>query len=355
MRCALDATPLTVPLGGTARYVTELSLALARGFPEDEYFLLSDQPFEPPADRPENLKVSPLPVAPLDRRWWLAGLPRHLRRLGCDVFHGTDYSVPLLPLRASVLSLHDLSPWLDPAWHCGAQRVRRRTPWLLRLGSATLVLTLTEAVRRQAIGHFGLEPGKVRAVPLAAGWQFRAVEPYPHPRPYFLCVGTLEPRKNIPMAIEAWREVRRSHHVDLLIAGRRREDGPVIPDEQGLRWLGPVPDEELPALYSGALACLYPSFYEGFGLPVLEAMQCGAPVIASTDPAVTEVAGGAALDAAPRDTAAWVAAMTHLIEEPHARASLREYSLRRAAQFSWQRTAQATRAVYAEAIARHGG
>ena len=98
----------------------------------------------------------------------------------------------------------------------------------------------------------------------------------------------------MPAAIEAWRRVRESHDVDLVVAGRRRSDGPVITEEPGLRILGEVPNEELPSLYSGALACVYPTEYEGFGLPVLEAMQCGCPVITSLDPAVMEVSAGVA-------------------------------------------------------------
>ena len=115
-------------------------------------------------------------------------------------------------------------------------------------------------------------------------------------------MGTLEPRKNLDMLLEAWREMRRHHAVDLVLAGRRRADAPEIRPEPGLRLAGEVADAELPALYSGALAFVYPSLYEGFGLPVLEAMQCGAPVIASR--AVEEAAGDAAIYAdTPRELA----------------------------------------------------
>jgi glycosyltransferase involved in cell wall biosynthesis len=163
-------------------------------------------------------------------------------------------------------------------------------------------------------------------------------------------VGTLEPRKNLETLLEAWREVRRNHAVDLVLAGRRRADAPDIQPEPGLRLAGEVPDAELPALYSGALAFVYPSHYEGFGLPVLEAMQCGAPVIASR--AVEEAAGDAAIYA---DTARDLAsAMEMLASRPEFAAEARQRSLARAAEFSWERTARLTRQVYEEARARFG-
>jgi glycosyltransferase involved in cell wall biosynthesis len=121
-----------------------------------------------------------------------------------------------------------------------------------------------------------------------------------------------------------------------------------------LRIAGEVPDEELARLYSGALAVLYPSLYEGFGLPVLEAMQCGAAVFLSRDPALLEVAGGAAMALEARDAGAWAAAMSSAVEDPGWRSRLRERSLARSREFSWKRTAQLTREVYAEAILRFG-
>ncbi|MGD0772426.1 MAG: glycosyltransferase family 1 protein [Candidatus Solibacter sp.] len=351
MRVAIEAASLSLTSGGLARYTSELSLALGRCFPEDEFFLVSDQPFRMPSPAPANLKCGGGPRNAMERRWWLWGLAREMGRLRADLVHGPDFAVPYLLRRPSVLTLHDLSPWMNQRWHRAAQRVRRRTPVLFELGLATMVITPGEKVRRAAIERFGLRPERVVAVPEAAAHWFRPVEiaPAAAAAPYFLFVGTQEPRKNLDLLLEAWREVRRHHAVDLVLAGRRRADAAEIRPEPGLRLAGEVADSELPALYSGALAFVYPSLYEGFGLPVLEAMQCGAPVIASR--AVEEAAGDAAIYAGTRRELA--EAMALLASRPDRVAEARQLSLARAREFSWEQTARMTRQVYEEARARY--
>ena len=340
MRVAVDATPLGLTSGGLARYTSELVAALAAQFPEDEYRLVSE------AGAANGL----------ERRWWLWGVRREMERLGAEIFHGTNFAVPYLPSGPSVMSLHDLSPWMDRAWHHAADRVRRRTPLLIRLGIATMIVTDSEAVRRQAIEHFRIHPDRIVAVPLAASALFRrSAATGPTPTPYFLYVGALEPRKNLPLILEAWRPVRDRHGIDLVLAGRRRKDFPELPAEPGLRILGELPDEALPDLYSRALAFVYPSLYEGFGLPVLEAMQCGACVITSNDPSVGEVIGAAGPRLDPRDVRAWTEAMLACVAGGEWLESRRACSLARAAGFRWERTARSTREVYLEAQRRFRG
>jgi glycosyltransferase involved in cell wall biosynthesis len=339
LQVALDATPLSVPSGGIRRYTAELACALAAQFPEDTYHLLSDQPFEMPSagaagqdGQAPNLRRGIGPHSKLDRRWWTVGLSLEMQRLGVDVFHGTDFATPYLPLRPSVMTVHDLSPWRCGSADQTSERVRRRTPFLLGLGLTTMVITPSEAVRRELLARFRVAPQRVVATPLAASKWFRPTPPAEPGRPYFLCVGASNPRKNLSVVQSAWQELRNKSDVDLMVAGAGE----------------PIPDDALPALYSGAVALLYPSLYEGFGLPVLEAMQCGTMVIASKDPAVTEVAGGAAVQVEASDVRGWVAAMTAALSEEH-RAAWRERGLARAAEFSWERTAVLTREVYDEA------
>jgi glycosyltransferase involved in cell wall biosynthesis len=354
MKIALDASPLAILSGGVRRYTEELSRALAENFPEDEFWLVSDQHFQAPSPAIANLNTGRGPRNLLERRWWLWGLQHEISRLGIDLFHGTDFAVPYLPLRPSIMTLHDLSPWMDATWHADADRVRNRTPLLLRLGLATMVITPSEAVRRQALDHFRLRASRVVAVPHAAGRNFRPVEAPANRPPYLLYVGTLEPRKNLPLLLDAWREVHKQHAIDLVLAGRRREDFPELPAESGLHLEGLTPEQELPTLYSGALAVVYPSYYEGFGLPVLEAMQCGAAVVASRDPAISEIAGDAAILVDANDRRGWVEALTSLVEQPSFVRSWRAKALARARDFSWDKTARLTREVYGEAVERFG-
>jgi glycosyltransferase involved in cell wall biosynthesis len=331
MRVAIDATPLTLSSGGLARYTSELTLALSAQFPDDEYVLMSP------------------PQQPLG---WLWGVERQMNRLRPNLFHGTNFEVPYLPTRPSVMSLHDLSPWMDPAWHHAADRVRSRTPPLIKLGIATMLITDSEAVRRQAIAHFRIHPDRIAAAPLAASAKFKPATAPPPARPYFLYVGALEPRKNIALLLDAWRPVRDSHGIELRLAGRRRADFPALPVEPGLSILGEVSDAELPALYSQALAFVYPSLYEGFGLPVLEAMQCGACVITSTDCAIAEVIGDAGPRLDPRNPRPWTEALLACARGGDWLEQRRAQSLVRAREFDWERTARRTREVYLEAQRR---
>lgn len=365
MRVGIDATPLTVPAGGIARYTSELARALAAEFPEDEYWLLSDQSWK---DGPNaaNLRRGRAPSSWLTRRWWLAGLPLELRRLGIEVFHGTDFGALYVPVAPSVMTLHDLSPWKTGELRAeGAERIRRRTPYLVR--AATMILTDSESVRREVIEHFNVSPSRVVAVALAAGPQFypRAADEveailarFGISHPYLLFVGSDDPRKNAGRLIAAWREARR--HVtglNLVLAGRIGDDflhKEVLNSTEapGLVFVGQPADPEIAALMTGAAVFVYPSLYEGFGLPVLEAMQAGAPVLVSREASLIEMSADAAVVAGAESVSELARAIVELMADPKWRLELRERGIRRAAQFSWRQTAIRTREVYVEALRR---
>jgi glycosyltransferase involved in cell wall biosynthesis len=207
----------------------------------------------------------------------------------------------------------------------------------------------------------------VVVVPLAAGRQFRPVEAaeagpvlekYGVERPYILYVGALESRKNLPRLLEAYARLRKwSARWKLVIVGARKwKFTPIFEAVQRLglephvHFTDYVADEDLPALYRGAELFAFPSLYEGFGLPVLEAMACGTPVVTSNRSSLPEVAGDAALLVDPLDVEAIAGAMQRVLADEALAAGLREIGLARAAQFTWERTARETVAVYKKAI-----
>lgn len=324
MTVALDATPLTAPTGGIRRYVAELERALRERYPGDRFPLVSDQ-------------LTP-PGSWWHRRWWLNGLPAELRARGADVFHGTDFAVPYRGGCPAVMTIHDLSPWRFPH---PSNRVRQRTPWLLRAGRARQVITPSEAVRKEVMERFRVPAERVRAIPLAAAECFEPVAIRAGGRPYLLTVGAREPRKGLHVALAAWRACRQE--LDLVVVGR--DQGVAATPEEGVRYTGVIGDQELAVLYSGAAAFLFPSEYEGFGLPVLEAMQCGAPVVISRDPALRETAGGAAQTAG--EVEEWVAAIGRAAAQ---REHYRAAGFARARQFTWRRTAELHHEVYENAL-----
>jgi glycosyltransferase involved in cell wall biosynthesis len=376
MLIGLDAIPLTLPRAGVGHYTFELAKSLALAAPGDEFELAYPSSYPPVnleerESLPPNLKEARVRVGALGRRWWSAGLPRYASRRGLRLFHGTNYDVPLWGGTTSVLTIHDLSQFVHPETHerRGVLRARRRLPLMARAADAVVVPT--EAMRREVCEYLKSAVGKVFVVHEAARACFR---PMPPPEAeaalrelgaggeFLLAVGTIEPRKNLAALLRAFEEVLRerpSTSLRLVLAGGRGWlTGPLFealersPARGRVVLTGYVSDEHLRALYSACRAFVYPSIYEGFGLPPLEAMSCGAAVVASHTPAVEEVTAGAARLFDPRDTEALTRALLELLDHEPARRRLSEAGLARAAHFSWERTARATLDVYAEALKR---
>jgi glycosyltransferase involved in cell wall biosynthesis len=336
----LDGTPLAGPPGGIQRFTQELLSALESASrntsPETTRFAAwSDQ-------------LPPRPTG-LAKRWWSYGLPRRLQKERVALFHGTDFAVPYWPVCPSVMTIHDLSPWREPT--PANTRVRQRTTWLLRAKIPTLLHTPSEAIREEVIERFRWPARRIAAIPHAAADWLLPTQPFAWPKPYFLYVGTLEDRKNLAVAIAAAQVLWKAHaDFDLLLAGHSRPNYS-LPEHPRLHKLGYVPDAQLPALYSGTLATLYPSTYEGFGLPILEAMKCGSPVLTSDLPVLRETGGSAAVYLPPADAGAWASAMRNFLHAATPdQADLRLASLMQASKFSWARTAQAMMELYERAL-----
>jgi glycosyltransferase involved in cell wall biosynthesis len=375
MLIGLDAIPLTEARAGVGHYTFELATALARAAPSDEFELVYPSSRAPAVisedelPLPSNLKAECVRVGALGRHWWAAGLPRYVRRRRIQLFHGTNYEVPLWGGAATVMTLHDLSLLLHPETHEHRRvlRARRRTPLMAR--AADSVIVPTESVRREACERLRLAHEKIFVVPEAARACFKPLEfeetegvrrAFGAGDEFLLAVGTIEPRKNLPSLLRAFEECLRARPdsaLRLVIAGGRgwlsrplleaieRSDA-----RNRVVLTGYVSDTVLRALYSACRAFVYPSHYEGFGLPPLEAMSCGAAVVAGRAAAVAEVTGGAARLVNTESHDELTRALLELLDDEHARARLAEAGLRRASEFSWERTARMTLDVYAETI-----
>lgn len=376
MRIGIDGIPLHYLKTGIGHYTFEVARCLALASPPDEFELISPHPFvSQPGDAseqglPSNLRALHIKSNLLERRWWTIGLPRYIKRHSLALFHGTNFEVPLWKRCPTVLTIHDLSVLLYPETH--QKRFVYRTRLMLPLMSrtATMIVTPSESVRREVCHHLRVAPEKVVAVPEAARRIFRRMPPaqtatvrerFGVEDEFLLYVGTIEPRKNLRTLARAFVEILRTTPLrpQLVIAGKKgwlSDDlyAYIKASDAAARILftGYVTDDELCALYSSCRAFVYPSLYEGFGLPPLEAMACGAPVIASDIGSIREAVGEAARLIDPQDVNGLTRSIVRLLEDDGERRHLSSAGLKHAAGFSWERTARSIREVYDEARRR---
>jgi glycosyltransferase involved in cell wall biosynthesis len=322
VRVGIDTSPLLQTRAGTARHVSGL-LAALRGRPELELVELSAG------------GAGRLATVRRDVLWYPFRLGRFSSEL--DVLHCTTFRAPLRPRAPLVVTLHDLAllrhPDVFPRWHrsTGARALRAG------VGAAEAIVCVSAFTRDELVALLDVPAERTRIVP-------NGVDPVFTPRgaasggDYVLAVGTLEPRKNLGAAVEAARLAG----VELRVAGAAGWGGVAV---EG--WVGEPSDAELAALMRGARCLVYPSLYEGFGLPVLEAMACGTPVVTSRGGATEEVAGGAAVLVDPRDPAAIA---TGIDEAGRRRDELIAAGLERAAGFTWRRSADLVEALWRELV-----
>lgn len=343
--------------GGTA--VAALGMASAAAAAGAEVVGVAARHRRPPPapwTPPFEVRSLPLPRIALYEAWHLLRRPAVERATGpVDVIHATSFPMP--PRSAPVvLTIHDLA-WLDNPAHFtrrGLSFFRRGLDLALR--DADLVACPSEATRRDCVRH-GFAAERVRVIPLGVGSERATAEQvaeakrrYGLVRPYVLWTGTIEPRKNLPGLVRAYRQLDRG--VDLVLVGPRgwNEDLDALlgNDRGGVHLLGFVPAAHLPGLYAGAAAFCFPSFMEGFGFPVLEAMAQGTPVVTSAGTSTEELAAGAGVLVDPRDPSSIAAGIAEVLDDPRRRDELAAAGPERAAQYTWERTGRMLVEAYEE-------
>jgi len=377
MRIAIDGHPLIPPRAGIGQYTYHLIRALARLEPAHQYIVMYPRltrtlrTREVPVFAEKCVRV----VSEGRLRFLVFRARRKLRRkLGLtpaverslgpyDVYHATNYVFTHSVKRARrVVTIHDMTLMLFPEWHPRARVSSMASEIARSLEIADHVLADSASTRDDIVKHFSIRPERISVVPLAAAQSFK---PLPAtevqqvlsdwglvPDAYLLFMGTIEPRKNLLRLLQA-AELAGNRAGPLVLAGADgwRSDE-VARRIQSLRragrltYLGYVPDEARPALINGARGFVYPSLYEGFGLPVLEAMACGVPVLASNVSSLPEVVGDAGLMVDPADVDSIAQGMVRLWEDETLRRELSARGLRQAAAFSWEKTARQTLKAY---------
>lgn len=355
VRYVLDGRVMTPHFPGLGRYAQNLAREMRRWLKADEALsvLMAEATAEPVTEG-VPLRCTPFE---LKQQW---EVPRALRRLEADLYHSLYLLMPYRPDTPTVLSVNDLIPLMRPAESSWRARMFFTLGLRLALHTAQRVITISEHTRQDLLTRFSYPAHRVQVIPLAADERFGPVgqakilslrETYKLPQRFVLYVGSNKPHKNLVTLIRAWEGVRSD--ALLVIAGawdahypHAKVEAAQRHLEERVRWLGPVPEADLPALYAAAEVFVFPSLYEGFGLPPLEAMACGTPVVCSHASSLPEVVGDAALVFDPHDVMALRAALQRVLEDAALRERLREKGLTQAGRFSWARTAQETLSVY---------
>lgn len=368
----MDARPLTSSQAGVATYCR----GLLHGFsviPEAASLRLALYAKAPP---PDGLALGAhVQWRTMPSRLWLPiAAPRALTAGRVDLFHGTNHMAPPWSPVPTVITLHDLTALTMPHHHNWRNRLLSVPQMLASVRRATRLIADSQSTADDLARLPGVDPARIHVIPLAPAPGLAPATPasirevaqrlrLPDEK-FLLFLGALEPRKNVVTLIRALAELRAAgdDQTRLVIAGAQGWRNDDVWQEvrrlglqQGVHVLGYVPAHDLPALYGAATALVYPSLFEGFGLPPLEAMACGTPVVCSNTSSLPDVVGDAALMVDPLSAAALAGALRRVLDSADLRATLRAAGLARAALFTWERTARETLRVYRDAVTAASG
>ena len=354
MRIGIDARKIDDT--GIGRYIENLARALPRIDARNEYVLFLPPGRELDDSYPKGRLTTVVETA---RNYSLAehwSLPLKARALALDLYHAPHYVLPLLLSRRCVVTVHDIIHLREPSFGAAARAYAR-----FMIGSAARraerVITVSGHTKRELVEVIGAAEKKITVIPPGGGDDFArpgeaalqsALAALGIQPGYFLFVGSDRPHKNLKAVAGVMRAAPDARFV---VAGRARDPSRAMfaGMENRVMFIGQVDKPALAALYSGAAALLFPSYHEGFGLPPLEAMACGTPVVASNRAPIPEVTGGAALLLDPDDHTGMARALVPLRDDAAARAAMVEKGIARARLFSWEEMARRTLAVYEEA------
>ncbi|MFN7913876.1 MAG: glycosyltransferase family 1 protein [Vicinamibacterales bacterium] len=371
MHIAFDGTTLRPGRTGVGYYTEHLlrHAALLRG--DDDVTVISNAPVSTTVPLPPGVRTA-VSGGSLPRALWMqVQAPRMLRRLRADVVHFTNGMVPAVCAVPTVVTIHDMSLTLYPEFH-PLRRVLLNRPFVdVAARRADAIITVSESARRDIVRLYGIDPSRVHVVHEAAAPAFDVIrDPFELQRVrqryglgerFILYVGTIEPRKNLPTLIDAFARRRAAGDLPHQLVcvgpyGWLSDDIDAQIDRlnirDAVRFTGYVPFDELPAIYNLAEMFVFPSVYEGFGLPVIEAMACGTPVVTGSVAALNEVAGDAAARVEVLDAAALGDTLVALASSREQREDLSRRGLARARAFSWERAATETLNVYRQTAAR---
>jgi glycosyltransferase involved in cell wall biosynthesis len=353
-RIALDVTPELIGSTGVARYSRELRRALAE---RDDCRIVPFALGRRSQPVPESVRHLPVPLRVIQRTWATMGLPRAEHLTGpVDLVHSLDL-VPPPTARPLVVTVHDVVTAERPDLHARRSRIAQDRQWAA-LQRAAAVLAVSQSTGDALVAR-GLDAARLHITPNGLTPLPPPADPPVHDRPFVLVVGTLEPRKGHDVLLRAAAQTQaQAGDPAIVFAGPDGGQAQHLRDLAGqlhlaerLTILGPVSDAVLAGLYRDAAVLCMPSLGEGFGLPVLEGLAAGVPVVATDLPALREVADTAALLVAPGDVAALAGALTAALTDQATRARLKSAGPARAAHFTWEATAEATVRAYRAALA----